>query len=140
MFYALNDDTVVNLNKIRDIRTVGKNSLRIIYDNDKVVLHTTNGDAGIELRYMTDDMITQVIPNTAAIFNVFGGSFIDGKEYFYHERVNFFALCINGTVNSLSNSGGYYELAKDINGFEGFYDEDMLGRYPKQEEPTEQAT
>jgi hypothetical protein len=129
MFYDLNNKATINVTKIREVRTLSDNSMRIIFNNGDSVDYNTFGDANIKLRYMTEDMIVQVIPCHAAIYNVFSDTDDEGNETYYKERVHFFALCNDGFIKSLSLADGYFDFAKEADNFKGFYGDDMPEEY-----------
>ena len=132
MFFDLKD-TTVNINKITEVKVSGNNTLDITFGDGKARVYRANGDAHITARQMTNDFIVQVIPCHAPVFNVYEESNENGQRIYFHERVNFFALCIDGTVRSLSNADGFYDFVDGAKNFVGFFDEDMLGGFPTQE-------
>ena len=132
MFYDLNSKQTVDVRKIREVCAMSDSSMRIVFDGGDMEDYNTYGDANVILKRMTEEMIVQIIPCHAAIFNVFSDKDDAGNEIYYHERVHYFALCNDGYVQSLSLADGYFDFAKEAINFKGFYGDDMPEKYKVQ--------
>ena len=126
IFYNFNMNKAVNISKIRAIETAGKNALRITFDNGDTETVNAHGDADTAAE-LFGQTILQLIPCTVPIYNVYDNH--DGT--FFHERVDYFALCADGVIRSLDNADGFFQFADDASNFKGFYGESRLDDYPQ---------
>jgi hypothetical protein len=126
IFYDFNLNKSINISKIRGIDIAGKKSLRITFNDGDSEIVNTYGDAETATE-LFGKTILQLIPCTAPIYNVYDNH--DGT--FLRERVDYFALCVDGVIRSLDCVDGYFDFADGASNFKGFYIENMLDEYPE---------
>jgi hypothetical protein len=119
-------------------RALGEGCIEVVYTNGVCVelFSQTKGEAAAQFKRMTQEMIVKIIPCHAEIYNVFadegGDGGIDGNESYRQERVHFFALCIDGSIKSLSLHDGVLDFAEKAPRFVGYFGEDMPEKYKAQ--------
>ena len=129
VFYDIKGKSV-NVSKIREIGIARKDALRIIFDDGDSEIYSVYGDAADEKERL-GMVITQLIPCSASFYNIYDNE--DGG--YFRERVDFFALCADGAVRSLSNADGYFVIADVTSNFIGCFEESRLSYFP--ESPSE---
>ena len=127
VFYFFDPDTGVNISSVREIDIARKNAVSITFDNGDEQIYEVGKDASKEIECF-GRTIVQVIPCAAPFYNVYRNT--EGVGYI-HERINYFALCVDGEIRSLSDAQTFFELADEMCNFVGIISEPMLGKYPK---------
>jgi len=124
IFFDVNG-TSVNLSKIREIAVERMDAIRVTFDDGDVEIYSVYGDAedAIERLQRT---IMQITPCAEAIYNVYKNN----DNGYFHERVEYLALCADGVVRSLSQPAVYFDLAAEAANFVGCFEERALGDYP----------
>ena len=130
IFYDFNtENKAVNISKVREIDIARKSgALYVTFDNGDSEVYSVHGDVE-DAAIQFGRTIVQFIPCAAPTYNIYK----DGEESYFHERVEFFALCADGEIRSLANADGHFELADEALNFIGFFGEDRLHEYPEKE-------
>ena len=125
IFYFFDGEKGVNISKVREIRMTRKNEVKVTFDNADTKIFDTEVDASHAIESF-NRTIVQLIPCTSPYFNVYE----DGDNY-SHERIDYFALCADGEIRSLTGADMYFELADNVCNFVGFFNENMLAEFLK---------
>ena len=119
-------DSIVNVAKVKAISLAGDNAVRIEFDDGFTDVCSTHGGAERALEEL-GRAIVQLVPCAAPMYNVYKNN--DGS-YYYHERVYFLALCVDGAVRSLAAAGSSLTLADGSKKFVGYYAAERLKEFP----------
>jgi hypothetical protein len=135
IFFNIIGTKSINIGKIREIGIARKDALEITFDDGNTEIYSVyvNADKVIERFEKT---IIQLILCTTPVYNVYSNR--DGS--YFHERVDYLALCADGTVRSLSRADICFELADEVSNFTGCFHEDRLYDYPKNNSEKSQKT
>ena len=130
VFYDL-PDAKVNINNIREILKEGENHVRIVFTNGDCQRYQAF-NADYHIKRITEGHIQQLIPCIAPLYNIYEEPDDDCEIIFFSwERVNFLALCANGSVRSLTSCNGYFEFADEMSDYYGCFVKDALFEFPK---------
>ena len=125
VFYFFDADKGVNISKVREIKAACEDKVRITFDNGDTKTFSTESDANYAVE-LFNKTIVQLIPCTAPYFNVYSDD-----ETYSVERFDYFALCADGEIRSLTGADMFFELSDNECNFVGFFSEDMLAQYLK---------
>ena len=119
----------INIDKIREIEIAQNNIINITFDDSSVGAYNTYEDAENAVVELTRTIV-QLVPCTSPLYNVYknrtGG--------YFHEQVDYVALCADGMVRSLAKAEYSLTLAEEALHFVGCFDEDKLDDFPEDEE------
>ena len=123
VFFGI-DEAVVNISKVRKIST-GWDTVEITFDDGETETYRPKGgpDEAVDRIGRT---ILQVIPCKASFYNVYK----DIEIGYFHERVDYLALCADGCVRSFVKPDSFFALADEAPNFVGCFGEDKLSDYP----------
>ena len=115
----------VNVGKIKEIGIARKDAVRITFDDESSDVYSTYGDAESFMERF-DRTVLQIVPCTVPMYNVYKND--DGT--YFHERVEYLALCADGSVRSYASADLYLELAAEASNFVGYFCEENLKNFP----------
>jgi len=121
----------VNVNDIREILKEGENHVRIVFTNGDCQRYQAF-NADVHIKRITEH-IQQLIPCTAPLYNIYEEPDDGELAFFSWERVNFLALCADGSVRSLTSCNGYFEFADEISDYYGCFAKDELCEFLKKD-------
>ena len=125
IFYNFDTEKAINISKIREIKILGSKALQTTFDNGDIKIYHTCGKVEETIEHFRKTII-QLIPCTSALYNVYSNE--DGS--YFHERVDYLALCVDGEIRTLSKSHRFFILAESESNFIGCFDEEILSEYP----------
>jgi hypothetical protein len=118
-------DTVININKIKQIGIESKKAVSVTFDDDTTEIYGTYGDAERAVEQL-GKTILQLIPCITPMYNIYK----NGDGTYFHDRVYYLALCADGCVRSLAAPDYFFELADEANNFVGVFTIEGLKDYP----------
>lgn len=134
MFIFIGND-YLNANAIRSLSCSQEHTVQVEFNDGSTIPYTTGEQKATDAIQCCLLGIVQLMPCTEELYDVYTES--DG--FYYHERVKWLALCLDGRVYSVDHCDGYMEpnALQTCSNYLGYFTKDRLSEFPTAPEDVE---